>query len=194
MSMGKLFKPCSIPNYITSVRLVAAVLLCLTTLTCAAHGLTWFYSLFIVAGISDMLDGFVARKFDWCTEFGARLDSVSDLAFYLSTLFFLECNFQSALIKCQLLLALGLAVQLFHLYVSFKRFGQFPAYHTDCARFCAYLVFFGVLLFVKTLAPQIIAILTGAWIVCSIEGLIITTVLKRQAANLRGISEALMVK
>lgn len=141
-----------------------------------------------------MLDGFVARKFGWCTEFGARLDSVSDLALYLSTLFFLECNFQAILSKCQLLLALGLAVQIFHLCVSFKRFGQFPAYHTDCARFCAYLVFFGVLLFVKTLAPQIIAILSGAWIACSIEGLIITAVLKRQAANLRGISEALMIK
>jgi phosphatidylglycerophosphate synthase len=131
---------------------------------------------------------------DWCTEFGARLDSISDLAFYLSTLFFLECNFHFALSKCQLLLALGLAVQLFHLYISFKRFGQFPAYHTDCARFSAYLVFFGVVLFVRTQAPQIIAILIGAWIACSIEGLIITAVLKRQAANLKGIREALMIK
>jgi phosphatidylglycerophosphate synthase len=192
--MRELFKSNLLPNYITGVRLIAAAILLVTTLFCVDHGLACFYPLFVVAGISDVLDGFVARKFDWCTELGARLDSISDLALYLSTLFFLECNFQSALSKCQLLLALGLVVQLFHLCVSFKRFGQFPAYHTDCARFCAYLVFFGVLLFVKTLAPQIIAILTGAWIACSIEGLIITAVLKRQAANLKGISEALMIK
>jgi hypothetical protein len=47
---------------------------------------------------------------------------------------------------------------------------------------------------VRTQAPQIIAILIGAWIACSIEGLIITAVLKRQAANLKGIREALMIK
>ncbi len=192
--MHELLKPNLIPNYIASVRLIAAALMVVATLTCADHGLSNFHALFIVSGISDMLDGFVARRFNWCTEFGARLDSFSDLALYLSTLFFLECNFQTVLSKCQLLLVLGLSVQLFHLYVSFKRFGQFPAYHTDCASFCAYLVFFGVLLFVRTQAPQIIAILTGAWIACSIEGVIITVVLRRQAANLRGIREALMIK
>ena len=192
--MRNLFSACQVPNYITSLRLIAAALLFAATVSCQDHGLASFYPLFTAAGISDMLDGFVARKFNWCTEFGARLDSISDLSLYLSTLFFLECNFQPALSKCQFLVALGLSVQVLHLCISFKRFGQFPAYHTDLARAFAYLVFFGVLLFVQTQAPQIIAVLTGAWIACSLEGLIITTVLRRQAANLKGIGEALTIR
>lgn len=192
--MKKLFKPSAIPNWITAVRLLAAMMLSILTVISADRGQSCFYPLFVAAGISDMLDGFVARRFKWCTEFGARLDSLSDLALYLSTLLFLECNFQYILSKCQGLLALGLAMQILHLYISYKRFNQFPAYHTDFARLCAYLAFFGILLFVKTKVPQIIAVLCGVWIASSLEGLAITCVLKRKAANLKGIGEALMIR
>lgn len=38
-----------------------------------------FYGLYLVAGISDMLDGFVARKTKTTSEFGAKLDSIADV-------------------------------------------------------------------------------------------------------------------
>lgn len=40
-----------------------------------------FYLLYAVAGISDMLDGFVARKMKSVSAFGAKLDSFADLIF-----------------------------------------------------------------------------------------------------------------
>lgn len=40
-----------------------------------------FYVLYITAGISDMLDGFVARKTKTASESGAKLDSAADLIF-----------------------------------------------------------------------------------------------------------------
>ncbi len=40
-----------------------------------------FYVFYIAAGLSDMLDGFVARKTDTVSEPGARLDTAADFVF-----------------------------------------------------------------------------------------------------------------
>ena len=37
-----------------------------------------FYALYIAAGVSDMVDGFVARKTNTVSEFGSRLDTAAD--------------------------------------------------------------------------------------------------------------------
>ena len=40
-----------------------------------------FYGLYLAAGLSDMLDGFVARRTNSASPLGARLDSMADLLF-----------------------------------------------------------------------------------------------------------------
>ena len=40
-----------------------------------------FYVFYIAAGLSDMLDGFVARKTDTVSKLGARLDTIADFVF-----------------------------------------------------------------------------------------------------------------
>ncbi len=40
-----------------------------------------FYALYIAAGVSEMLDGFVARKADTVSILGARLDTIADFVF-----------------------------------------------------------------------------------------------------------------
>lgn len=41
-----------------------------------------FLVIYTICGITDVLDGFVARKFNITSELGSKLDSVSDLVFY----------------------------------------------------------------------------------------------------------------
>ena len=41
----------------------------------------WFYALYLVAGVSDMIDGTIARKTGKANEIGARLDSIADIVF-----------------------------------------------------------------------------------------------------------------
>lgn len=43
-----------------------------------------FFISYTYAGISDVADGFVARKYNLSSSFGAKLDSVADLFFYIS--------------------------------------------------------------------------------------------------------------
>lgn len=45
-----------------------------------------FYILYFICGITDMIDGTVARKTNSVSEFGTRLDSVADLMFFAVSL------------------------------------------------------------------------------------------------------------
>ena len=65
-----------IANIITGSRMVLSLPLVFIPLTSA-----WFYALYLLCGLSDMIDGTVARRTSSASEFGARLDTVSDFVF-----------------------------------------------------------------------------------------------------------------
>ena len=60
-------------NTITVFRIAASIVL----LFCPAFSPS-FYACYIAAGLSDMLDGFVARQTDTVSILGARLDTIAD--------------------------------------------------------------------------------------------------------------------
>ena len=60
-------------NTITFFRIAASIVLLFCPVFSPA-----FYVFYIAAGLSDMLDGFVARKTDTVSKFGARLDTIAD--------------------------------------------------------------------------------------------------------------------
>ncbi len=62
-------------NIITIVRILCNIAL----LFCSVFSVE-FYALYITAGISDILDGIIARKTHSAGEFGAKLDTVADMA------------------------------------------------------------------------------------------------------------------
>ena len=64
-----------IPNLLTLLRIAAAPLLVLL-LRERAYG--WSLVLFLAAGISDGLDGYLAKRYHWESRFGAMLDPIAD--------------------------------------------------------------------------------------------------------------------
>ena len=66
----------SIANIITGIRIVSSVIMLFCQVFSPA-----FYSFYIVAGVSDMIDGIVARKTGTASEFGSKLDTVADIIF-----------------------------------------------------------------------------------------------------------------
>ena len=65
-----------IANIITGSRIVLSLPLLLIPLTSA-----WFCVIYLLCGLSDMIDGTVARRTNSASDFGARLDTVSDFVF-----------------------------------------------------------------------------------------------------------------
>ena len=62
---------------ITSVRIAASLVLLFFSLD-----YTWFLIIYTITGLTDALDGWLARRTGTASEFGARLDSIADLLFY----------------------------------------------------------------------------------------------------------------
>ena len=65
-------------NAITIFRMAASIALLLCPVFSPA-----FYMFYIMAGVSDMLDGFVARKTNMASRFGAKLDTIADYVFVI---------------------------------------------------------------------------------------------------------------
>lgn len=65
----------NIPNAITLIRILLVPALVFLLLHGAFGGAIW---LFLAAGVSDALDGFIARRFNLATRLGAILDPLAD--------------------------------------------------------------------------------------------------------------------
>lgn len=65
----------SIPNIITLARVIMVPVVFWLMLNGQPKGA--FY-VFVLAGISDGVDGYLAKRFDWATELGAYLDPLAD--------------------------------------------------------------------------------------------------------------------
>lgn len=76
-------KMSQLPNFITSLRILGTFFLIFTPY----EDYTTFITIYTLTGISDILDGFIARKMHTTSEFGSKLDSVSDIFFYAVMLY-----------------------------------------------------------------------------------------------------------
>jgi len=67
----------NIPNSLTLARIVLVPLIVWLII---AHQMMAAFLLFLVAGLSDAADGFLAKRYGWHSELGAYLDPVADKA------------------------------------------------------------------------------------------------------------------
>ena len=66
-----------IPNCITSLRIIGAILLIPFKIFSPV-----FFTIYTLSGVTDILDGFIARVTKSTSAFGSKLDSAADLTFY----------------------------------------------------------------------------------------------------------------
>lgn len=65
-----------IANIITGSRIIFSLHLLIIPLSSA-----WFYVLYLFCGLTDMIDGTIARKMNAVSRFGSKLDTVADAVF-----------------------------------------------------------------------------------------------------------------
>jgi cardiolipin synthase len=71
----------TIPNLITIFRLILVPIVIVTIMQGRWSAA---FILFVVAGVSDAVDGFIAKRFDMRSEFGAYIDPLADKALLVS--------------------------------------------------------------------------------------------------------------
>jgi len=68
----------SIANYISIARMLLVLTLALTKPLSIA-----FFAIYLICGISDILDGYIARKTNSESKLGEKLDSIADLIMFM---------------------------------------------------------------------------------------------------------------
>ena len=140
-----------IPNIISALRIA----LCIPMFFAEAMS-PLFVGCYLLAGISDMLDGFLARKLGVTSEFGARLDSVADFVFVITAFakLFPLLNFP---IWIWLIITMIAVIKIVSLIVSKLRNRKVLFLHTEANKITGLLLFIGML-FVKTACFQYVVI------------------------------------
>lgn len=135
----------AIPTLITCLRLIGSI-----ALIFIAPFSTAFYAVYIMCGVSDVLDGFVARKFGWTSDIGSKIDSFADLFFYLIVLIrTIPVLWVTLPMPIWVILGIVLFLRLI-LYIKYAVIDhEFGHPHTYINKFSSFTVFFIVLL-IKT--------------------------------------------
>ncbi len=133
----------TVPNCITSVRIIGAVCMAFTKIFT-----TEFYIIYTLCGITDVLDGFIARMTKKTTEFGAKLDSVADLLFYGVMLIKMLPRLFGALPNVMpYMVASLLAIRVCSYMIAAFRYKKFASLHTymnKASGFCCFLMPYAV--------------------------------------------------
>ena len=143
-------------NVITGFRITASLAL----LFCPVFSIP-FFILYLTAGISDMVDGTLARKTNTASEFGARLDTAADFVFVVVCLIRLlpVVEIPAWLWAWICVIALIKGINIVSGYAMQKRF---MAVHTIMNKVT------GALLFVLPLTVRLVELRVIAMIVCTI--------------------------
>jgi len=73
-------------------------------LYCFEKSYFWTTIIFIISGITDIVDGFIARKFDMISDFGKAFDPVADKLTQIAMMFCLVTRFKLLLIPLVILI------------------------------------------------------------------------------------------
>ena len=75
----------TVPNIISIARIILVPVFCVLYFLPGMKGIA--FAVIIISGISDLLDGMIARKFNQISDLGKVLDPIADKLFHLSTVF-----------------------------------------------------------------------------------------------------------
>lgn len=129
-----------LPNQITLMRILLIPVMWFLILK--GYPLYYIGILLIFCGITDVLDGYLARKLNQMTEFGSRLDSWGDNILLISTIIWTALRMPEVFTENYLLMSTALGFYGLYLIVGavkFHRFGNLHLYLSKAATLTAYL-------------------------------------------------------
>lgn len=115
-----------IPNCITSVRIAGAV-----ALFFVEPFSLLFYVIYTACGVTDVFDGYAARKLEAVSEFGSLLDSIADLVFYAVMLIYVIPHLWKRVPK-EIWLVVGviIALRVISYLTAWVKYHRFASLHT----------------------------------------------------------------
>jgi len=179
----------NLPNAVSMLRLMMAPVM----MVLAFFQLpTMFLAAALFSGITDVLDGFLARTLNQITEFGSHLDSWGDFAIY-SCMAIGAWILWPDIVRQELYWFLAI-VASFTLPVLFGllKFRALTSYHTWSVKAAVFLTFIGYLFLFGDIHSLPFHIATVACVIAGIEEIIITALMRHERADVRSARQAWM--
>lgn len=146
-----------------------------------------FVILLIIVLLTDLLDGWLARRLNCQTELGAKLDSWGDFILWVSLPFCAwwlnEENFRNELP----FLAVAIFFYLAAVGIGFLKFKKLTSYHTYGAKIMTVLASVAVIFFFASGSGMALRIFVPIVVVAQVEEILITLSLPKWRANVPSI-------
>lgn len=131
-----------------------------------------FYIIFMICVLTDILDGYIARKTNNMTTFGEKLDSLAD---FLLVIIFIYRIFPLIEVPYWLIFWISIiaCIRIISMLVVYLKFKTFGMLHTYLNKFTGFLLLLGALLMPVIHINILGSILCTFGIISAIEELII---------------------
>jgi len=125
-----------IPNILSISRFPLSI-----ALLFLANRPAWFVAVYIVTGLTDVLDGWLARRYSWQSERGAKIDGFADMVFMLALLaVVLGVKRLYRDLSLSVLIGMGAValLKLINLFYTKLKFKQWATMHTLANKYTAF--------------------------------------------------------
>lgn len=147
-----------------------------------------FFVIYTLTGVTDILDGFIARKCGLASDFGARLDSIADLLFYAVMLIKILPILISKLPAAIWYAVAAVVILRLAAYITAAvKYKRFASLHTYMNKLTGAVVFTVPYVICLPLASAICLIYCGIAAIASAEELLIHLCGKTYHADIKSI-------
>ena len=170
-----------IPNAITILRIILSIIILFVR-----PFSTIFLVVYLVCGLSDMIDGFIARKMNLVSKLGSILDSIADVVF-VSVIFIVLLPIIKVPWGVMAYIVCIAIIRFISLGVVFYKYKAFAILHTYSNKFTGLVLFCFPLLYNymdTTLLAYLLCIIAS---IAAIEELMINIKSKELRRDIRGI-------
>ena len=174
----------SIPNILSLSRIAMAPFLLVVSYYGSENLFFIFFSLML---ISDVLDGYIARKLHQCTKIGSKLDSIGDYVTYMSVPFATWWLWPEIIHEEALYIGIAFTLFLVPGILGRIKFGQMVAYHTLITKTVAVAMSVGLVIILFTKHNLVFHIAVYLLVLEAVESMIITFVLDKPRANVKSL-------
>jgi len=151
---------------------------------------------YMAAGVTDIIDGPLARKFNVATKFGANMDGIADYIFVAAALITIIPALPFDIFRTVVILVIFVGLKVLGMIVGYVRFKQLMMMHTYASKTGAVMALaFPVVVRLTGVDVNTAFLILGLYVYAFlIEEMAINLVMPYPKRDIKGVVEALRIR